>query len=129
QLSDAATQAQAPVEVPAAATPPSAAPSPAPQQWQAWVDAEVVRVQAEAPAWFEQIMSAEPKRTRSGFLRLVGPEFEDPNAAPVLLHRYLSAGERPEVQAAVVAALGRTKSNDYAKVIAELLPQEPDALV
>ncbi|HLT38733.1 MAG TPA: HEAT repeat domain-containing protein, partial [Enhygromyxa sp.] len=44
------------------------------------------------------------------------------------LHRYLTADESPEVKAAVVAALTRTRG-DYARVLAELLTTEPDALV
>lgn len=132
-LSEAASTPAPAVEAPTIAAPPSTLPKPlissAPQQWQAWVDAELVRVQTEAPRWFAQVMSAEPKRTRSGFLRLVGPALEDPNAAPVLLHRYLSADERPEVQAAVIAALLRTRSDAYTKVIGELLTTEPNALV
>ncbi len=129
QLSEAATTPAPIVAAPELPSPPAAAPAAiVDQQWQAWVDAEVTRVQAEAPEWFEHVMSVEPKRTRSGFLRLVGPELEDPSAAPVLLHRYLSAGESPEVKAAVVAALVRTNGS-YASVLGDLLKTEPDALV
>lgn len=123
--------AQTPVPAVAAPdlpNPPSNAPAAMPDAWQAWVDAEVSRVQTEAPEWFDHVMTVAPKRTRSGFLRLVGPELEDPSAAPVLLHRYLTGGESPEVQAAVVAALVRTDGS-YAKVLVDLLPNEPDALV
>lgn len=128
QLSEAATTPAPAVEAPELPAPPSAAPAAIPEQWQGWVEAEVARISGEAPQWFDHVMSIEPKRTRSGFLRLVGPEFEDPSAAPVLLHRYLSAGESPEVKAAVVAALVRTNGS-YARVLGDLLKTEPDALV
>jgi HEAT repeat protein len=126
------------VATPELPSPPTTTPAAMPEQWQAWVDTEVARVQNEAPAWFDHMMTVQPKRTRSGFLRLVGPELEDPNAVPVLLHRYLTAGESPDVKAAVVAALFRTQGDlssrpghraDYAKVIADLVANEPDALV
>jgi hypothetical protein len=119
------------VAAPDLPTPPTTAPAAMPEQWQAWVDAEVTRIQVEAPEWFDHVMTVAPKRTRSGFLRLVGPELEDPSAAPVLLHRYLTAGESPEIEAAVLAALVRTHGayGSYAKVLVDLLPTEPDPLV
>jgi hypothetical protein len=128
QLSAKATASAPTVAAPELPQPPSGAPAAIPKQWQAWLSSEVARVQTEAPEWFEHVMTVEPKRTRSGFLRLVGPELEDPSAAPVLLHRYQTAGERPEVKAAVVAALVRTNGG-YAQVIADLLATEADPLV
>jgi hypothetical protein len=116
------------VAAPELPSPPSTVPAAMPEQWQAWVEAEVARVQNEAPEWFDHVMTVQPKRTRSGYLRLVGPELEDVNAVPVLLHRYLTAGDSPEVKSAVVAALFRTQGS-YAKVIAELVAAEPDPLV
>lgn len=128
KLPQAALASTPVVAAPELPQPPSAAPAAVPEQWQAWVSSEVARVQSEAPEWFEHVMTVAPKRTRSGFLRLVGPELEDPNAAPVLLHRYLSANESVEIKAAVVAALVRTNGS-YAKVLADLLTSEPDPLV
>lgn len=128
QLSAKATASAPIVAAPELPQPPSSAPAAIPEQWQAWLSNEVARVQTEAPEWFDHVMTVEPKRTRSGFLRLVGPELEDPSAAPVLLHRYRTAGERPEVKAAVVAALVRT-NGAYAPVLADLLTAEPDPLV
>ena len=128
QLSEQATRSAPIVAAPELPSPPSSAPAAIDGPWQAWVDHEVARVQGEAPEWFEHVMTVAPKPTRSGFLRLVGPELEDPNAAPVLLHRYLIAGESAEVKAAVVAALVRT-NGAYAKVLGELLVSEPDPLV
>lgn len=109
-------------------TPPSSAPAAIPEAWQAWLDAEVARTQAEAPQWFDHVMTVAPKRTRSGYWRLVGPELEDPSVTPVLLHRYLTGGESPEVRAAIVAALVQLEGS-YAKLLGELLGNEPDALV
>jgi hypothetical protein len=128
KLPEAASKPAPVVAAPELPAPPSSAPAAMPEQWQAWVSSEVARVQTESPEWFEHVMTVEPKRTRSGFLRLVGPELEDPNAVPVLLHRYLTAGESTEVKAAVLAALVRTQG-DYAKVVGDLLGSEPDALV
>jgi hypothetical protein len=128
QLSSAATTSAPAVEAPTLPSPPSAAPAPAAGPWQGWVDAEVTRTQAEAPAWFQHVMTAQPKLTRAKSLRLVGPEFEDQSAAPVLLHRYLTANEDPQVRAAVVEALVRTRGA-YAAAIVDLLEAESDPLV
>jgi hypothetical protein len=117
------------IEAPELPSPPSHAPAQVPaDSFQPWLDAEVTRIQVEAPAWVERLMTVEPKLARSGTLRLVGPEFEDPNAAPVLLHRYQTAGEAPAVRAAVIAALALTQA-DYAGAIGQLLATETDATV
>lgn len=128
QLSEKATTPAPAPEIAAPPQPPADPPAPAPAKWQAWVDAEVSRIESQSPEWFAHVMSVEPQATRSGFLRLVGPELEDPNAAPVLLHRYLEGGDDPEAKAAVVAALGRS-GGDYAPALVDLLASEPDATV
>ncbi|MFO7567933.1 MAG: HEAT repeat domain-containing protein [Enhygromyxa sp.] len=127
-LPEAARAPVASVAAPELPSPPSSAPAPVPEAWQAWLDAELTRVQAEAPQWFDHVMTVAPKRARSGSWRLVGPELEDPNVTPVLLHRYQSGGESPEVRAAVVAALVGLEGA-HAKVVGDLLTAEPDALV
>lgn len=123
--------AQTPVPLLAAPelpSPPSGAPTMIADAWQVWLDGEVVRIQAEAPQWFEHVMTVAPKRARSGAWRLVGPELENQNVTAVLLHRYQTGGESPEVRAAVVAALVPLEGA-YAKAIGELLVGEPEALV
>jgi hypothetical protein len=126
-LSEAATQPASSIDPFIPADPPTrAAAVIAEQPWQTWLAAEAEQLAAEAPEWFAQIMSATPTRTRAGFLRMVGPHLESPHAAPVLLHRYQTAGETPEVQAAVIDALART-NGEYAPAIAELLGSETDA--
>ncbi len=129
-LSEQATRATPAIDVdaPAALTPPTADPAIPGAQWRVWVDSEVARVSAETPEWFAHLMNAEPQRTRSGFLRFVGPAFQSPSATPVLLHRYTTSGEAPAVRAAVVAALART-GGDYTGPLTELMADEPEALV
>jgi hypothetical protein len=115
-------------ELPSPPSPPSAGSSIAAQGWQAWLDAEVARIQAEAPEWFDHVMTLEPKRARSRVMRLVGPALEDPSAAPVLLHRFQTANEPPATKAAVVAALAFTNGS-YAAALVDLLQVEPEPLV
>ncbi len=139
KLPEAATTPAPKLAAPQLATPPQTRPAPLPaaastqagqagRAWQPWLDAELARISSEAPEWLAQVMTAEPKLARTGFWRLVGPALEDPNAAPVLLHRYLIADEAPQVRAAVIAALVRT-DGDYAGILAELFASEADALV
>jgi hypothetical protein len=132
RLPASATASTPTLAAPELPSPPSAGPAAiAGQPWRARVTAEVTRVQTDAPAWFDHVMTLEPRRARSGVLRLVGPELEDPSAAPVLLHRYLQAEEAPEVRAAVIAALSRTLADDtdYVGAVTELLASEADPQV
>lgn len=103
-------------EVPAA---PASQPAAFAGDWQAQLGAEVSRIQGEAPDWFDALMSAEAKPSRAGMLRFVAPEFQDPNAAVVLLHRYVNGDDAAPVKAALVDALQRTKG-DYALPVSEL---------
>lgn len=105
-----------------------AAPTPAVKDWRPWVDAEVARLRGLRGAWVDQVMTLQTRSTRAGFARMTGPLLRDPDAAPVLLHRLLTAGEPAEVRAAIVDALPRT-GGDFSAAMAELIAIEPDARV
>jgi hypothetical protein len=98
----------------------------APEDWRAWMDAEVGTLQASDRAAFDALMSLEPMPTRADTLRFRGDLVRDPAAAAVLLHRLTTGHEDAAVRAAIVEALPRTGA-DVGSAIAELLALESDA--
>lgn len=106
----------------------AAEPAPAVADWRPWVEAEVERLRAQRPDYYDAVMTMPARTTRAGFPRFTGPQVRDPEAAPILLHRLLSKGEPSEIRAAIVEALPRT-SGDYSAAAAELLTLETDPRV
>ncbi len=102
--------------------------TPAIRDWRPWVDAELVRLRGLRGPWVDEVMTLPARSTRAGFARMTGPLVRDPDAAPVLLHRLISAGEPVEVRAAIVDALPRT-GGDFSAALAELIAIEPDPRV
>lgn len=122
------TPPPASVDAPDVPEPPAAAPAPMAQDWVAWMETEVERAQTEAPEWYAHVMAMGPRPTRSGFLRFVGPELENANAAPVLLYRYTTGTDDVPTKAALVAALERT-GGDYAPALVELMASESEPVI
>lgn len=119
-----------PAAEPDAAAPAAvaAAPAPAIRDWRPWVEAEVDRLRAERPEYFDQVMALPVRSTRAGFPRMTGPLVREPDAAPILLHRLLTKAEPSDVRAAIVDALPRT-TGDFSAAAAELITLETDPRV
>jgi HEAT repeat protein len=96
--------------------------------WEAWVESEVTRIQKDGPETYNAMRSLQPRATRAGFPRFTGPLVRDPNAAPILLDRYLNGNEPIEVRAALIEALSRT-TGEYGAALVDLYGREQDARV
>ncbi len=108
---------------------PAAAAAPAAvRDWRPWVAAELDRLRVERAAYVDEVMNLPVRATRAGFPRITGPIVRDRDAAPILIHRLLTAGESAEVRAAIVDALPRTEG-DFSAAVAELITTETDERV
>ena len=130
--------AQTPEETPAQVTPAEpkladkstgvAAPAPMGDDWEAWVQTEVTRIQTDGPESYNALRDLRPRTTRAGFPRFTGPLVRDPNAAPIFLDRYMNGNEPVEVKAALIEALPRT-GGEYAAALVDLYGREQEARV
>lgn len=72
--------------------------------------------------------SMEPRTTRAGFPRFIGPNLGQADALPLLLDRLENGDDAPELRAALVEALPRTGA-DFGPAAVDLLTREPRARV
>ena len=93
--------------------------------WEGFVAAEVERVRQASPERYDAIRQLEPRSTRADLLRFTGDAVRHPDAAPLLLARYLEGNESPQVRAALVEALPRT-GGVFGPAVADLLARERD---
>ncbi|MCO4769406.1 MAG: HEAT repeat domain-containing protein [Deltaproteobacteria bacterium] len=76
------------------------------------------------PDTWTRLEAQQPRATRAGHLRFMGPEFNSEAALPLALDR-LAHGEEPEpVRAALADVVGRF-SADWGDALVELLAEEP----
>ncbi len=100
----------------------------APENWRAWVDAEVVRLQSQRSELYNRIKTMEPVTTRAGSLRFAIEEQKDPQMLPLLIDRLIHENNPSEVRQALAASLTQTGA-DYSAAALDLLTQEDDPKV
>jgi hypothetical protein len=94
--------------------------------WEAWVAAEVERIREAKPELYDAIRGLEPRMTRGRFLRFTDPVLNDPDAAPLLLDRFVNGNDTTQVRAAVIEAIPRT-GGAFGPAMVDLLSRERDA--
>ena len=97
-------------------------------QWEIRQQAAVIDLWRRAPERAQHSWLAEPGLTRLGTPRFAGELWRGPDAAPLLLERYLHADEVAENRAALIAALRHTEG-DWSQALSELFIHESDAYV
>ncbi len=80
-----------------------------------------------AEAW-TQLQNQQPRRTRAGTLRFMGPHYNSPETLPLALAR-LAHGKDPEAVRAALADVVARFSDDWGDALVELLAEETGASV
>ena len=75
-----------------------------------------------------RLQSQQPRRTRAGTLRFMGPEYNSPETLPLALAR-LARGEDPEPVRAALADVVARFSDEWGDALVELLAEETGASV
>jgi HEAT repeat protein len=100
-----------------------------PEDWEAWVAAEVTRLRSSDPELYNALRSLEPRMTRARALRFTAPDLlPRPEAAPILIDRFINGNEPDAVRAALVEAIGMTGA-PFGPAMVGLLERERDAYV
>lgn len=106
---------------------PSAAWADGPD-WEQRLSESLATGWAEQAETWTRLEAQQPRETRAGHLRFMGPDFNSPDAMPLVLNRLAHGGESEEVRAALADVVGRF-SPGWGDALIELLSEEPASSV
>ena len=90
------------------------------ERWEIRLQAQLVTIWREVPEKAIECWTHAPGITRNGMYRFAGENWRGPDAAPLLIERFIHGNDEPEVRAALIAALQHT-NGDWSEALVSLL--------
>ena len=96
--------------------------------WEVRLQAQVVQIWRRDPDRAKLCWSSKPGITRNGMPRFAGEPWRGPEAASLLLERFIQGSDDTETRAALIAGLQHT-DGDWSEAVVSLLETEPESRI
>lgn len=98
------------------------------ESWEIRLQAQVLTIWRDNPERAMQCWTLAPGMTRNGMPRFAGENWRGPDAAPLLIERFIQGNDETETRAALIAALQYTKG-DWSEAVVSLFEVETEERV